>query len=156
MTNGQDNPILELVTLDESSGVPIWLQLRNRLLYLIKAGSLKEGDRLPTVREMAVALGINYNTVSKVYQDVEKDGFIASKRGRGTFVLRPPVAVKGPDQAARHLAEEFVRQCKEIGVPEGDIAELVRQAIDGVHPVAPRVIVGKGGLRVDEESAEGA
>ena len=81
MTTGHDNDASSLVTIDDSSGVPIWLQLRNRLVYLIKTGALKEGDRLPTVREMAVAIGINYNTVSKVYQDIERDGYIASKRG---------------------------------------------------------------------------
>ena len=74
------------ITIDDDSGIPIWLQLRNRLIYLITSGYYATGDKLPTVREMAVDLGINYNTVSKVYQDIERDGYIVSKRGRGTFV----------------------------------------------------------------------
>ena len=156
MTTGHDNDASSLVTIDDSSGVPIWLQLRNRLVYLIKTGALKEGDRLPTVREMAVAIGINYNTVSKVYQDIERDGYIASKRGRGTYVLRPPVSTDGPDYVVRGLAEEYVRQCRELGVPDGDIVGLVQRAVEGVRPVMPRVIVGKGGIVEDEEIAEGA
>ncbi|MEI3231952.1 MAG: GntR family transcriptional regulator [Gordonibacter pamelaeae] len=74
------------ITIDSDSGIPLWLQLRNRLIYLIASGRFKAGDKLPTVRELAVDLGINYNTVSKVYQDIERDGYIVSKRGKGTFV----------------------------------------------------------------------
>ena len=66
------------ITIDDDSGIPIWLQLRNRLIYLITSGFYDTGDKLPTVREMAVELGINYNTVSKVYQDIERDGYIVS------------------------------------------------------------------------------
>ncbi len=74
------------ITIDSDSGIPLWLQLRNRLIYLIASGRFKAGDKLPTVRELAVDLGVNYNTVSKVYQDIERDGYIVSKRGKGTFV----------------------------------------------------------------------
>ena len=77
------------ITIDSDSGIPLWLQLRNRLIYLIASGRFQAGDKLPTVRELAVDLGINYNTVSKVYQDIERDGYIVSKRGKGTFVGRP-------------------------------------------------------------------
>ena len=69
------------ITIDSDSGIPLWLQLRNRLIYLIASGRFQAGDKLPTVRELAVDLGINYNTVSKVYQDIERDGYIVSKRG---------------------------------------------------------------------------
>ena len=68
------------ITIDSDSGIPLWLQLRNRLIYLIASGRFQAGDKLPTVRELAVDLGINYNAVSKVYQDIERDGYIVSKR----------------------------------------------------------------------------
>ena len=76
-------PVIEI---DESSGIPIWLQLRNRLIYLIRSGYYQEGDRLPTMRDMAVSLNINYNTVCKVYNDMEDDGYLVSRRAKGTFV----------------------------------------------------------------------
>ena len=69
------------ITIDNDSGVPIWLQLRNRLIYLIDTGSFGVGDKLPTMRELAVNLGVNYNTISKVYRDIERDGYITSVRG---------------------------------------------------------------------------
>ena len=147
---------MALFEIDESSGLPVWVQLRNRFVYLIKTGHYQPGDQLPSVRTLAAEAAINYNTVSKVYQDIERDGYIASKRGRGTYVLRPPVSTDGPDYVVRGLAEEYVRQCRELGVPDGDIVGLVQRAVEGVRPVMPRVIVGKGGIVEDEESAEGA
>ncbi len=119
------------ITIDSDSGIPIWLQLRNRLIYLIVSGQFKVGEKLPTVRELAVDLGVNYNTVSKVYQDVERDGYIVSKRGKGTFVAeRDLSADENKASEADHLTDEFIRQCREIGVPRKDIVDLVRRRID--------------------------
>lgn len=118
------------ITIDDDSGIPIWLQLRNRLIYLITSGYYATGDKLPTVREMAVDLGINYNTVSKVYQDIERDGYIVSKRGRGTFVhdgyLRNGDAACN---AADSLADAFIQQCRELGMPRKDIVALVERRL---------------------------
>lgn len=115
------------ITIDSDSGIPLWLQLRNRLIYLIASGKFQVGDKLPTVRELAVDLGVNYNTVSKVYQDIERDGYIASKRGKGTFVAeRAPAEAEAAKSEVEFLADEFIRQCRELGVPRQDIADLVR------------------------------
>jgi len=119
------------ITIDGDSGIPIWLQLRNRLIYLIASGFYAPGDKLPTVRELAVDLGVNYNTVSKVYQDVERDGYIVSKRGRGTFV-----AHRGESDSESVLSEvdllvdDFIRQCGELGVPRQDIVSLVERRVE--------------------------
>ena len=60
--------------INEKSVVPIWIQIRKRLVYLISSGKFERGERLPSVRELSVQLGVNYNTVNKVYQDLERDG----------------------------------------------------------------------------------
>ena len=118
------------ITIEEDSGIPIWLQLRNRLIYLITSGYYAVGDKLPTVREMAVDLGINYNTVSKVYQDIERDGYIVSKRGCGTFVHDGYLATEGSaSDAADSLADSFIQQCRELGVPRRDIVGLVQRRL---------------------------
>lgn len=115
------------ITIDSDSGIPLWLQLRNRLIYLIASGKFQVGDKLPTVRELAVDLGVNYNTVSKVYQDIERDGYIVSKRGKGTFVAeRAPAEAEAAKSEVEFLADEFIRQCRKLGVPRQDIADLVR------------------------------
>ena len=119
------------ITIDSDSGIPLWLQLRNRLIYLIASGRLKAGDKLPTVRELAVDLGVNYNTVSKVYQDIERDGYIVSKRGRGTFVHdKYRNASETADNAAESLADAFIQQCRELGVPRADIVALVESRLE--------------------------
>ena len=78
--------LFEALRINEKSGVPVWVQIRNHLLFLIKSEQIKPGDVLPTVRELAARLGVNYNTVHKVYQDLEADGLICSSRGKRSFV----------------------------------------------------------------------
>ncbi|MDR2716292.1 MAG: GntR family transcriptional regulator [Coriobacteriaceae bacterium] len=118
------------ITIDDDSGIPIWLQLRNRLIYLITSGQFMVGDRLPTVRELAVELGINYNTVSKVYQDIERDGFIVSYRGKGTFVSNRYLEHAGAAaNETDSLVDDFIRQCHELGVPRQDIVGLVKRRL---------------------------
>lgn len=121
------------ITIDDDSGIPIWLQLRNRLIYLIASGHYETGDKLPTVREMAVELGINYNTVGKVYQDIERDGYIVSKRGKGTFAHdKYRSAGETADDAVDSLTDVFIQQCRELGVPRGDIVELVEKRLEAL------------------------
>lgn len=124
-------PSSETISIDLDSGVPIWLQLRNRLVFLIASGRYSPGDKLPTVRELAVDLGVNYNTVSKVYQDIERDGYIVSRRGKGTFVAeRPAEEVQNDLDEVEVLTDDYIRQCLELGVPLGDIAGLVSRRVE--------------------------
>jgi GntR family transcriptional regulator len=124
-----DHKTLE-ITIDDNSGIPIWLQLRNRLIYLITSGQFAEGDKLATVRELAVDLGINYNTVSKVYQDIERDGYIVSYRGKGTFVSDAYLKNEGAaENEADSLVDDFIRQCHELGIPRKDITSLVERRL---------------------------
>jgi GntR family transcriptional regulator len=114
------------ISIDNNSGIPLWLQLRNRLIYLITSGHFRKGDKLPTVRNLAVELGINFNTVSKVYRDIERDGYIISRQGAGTFATdeytcREGVAITETDL----VIDEFISDCLELGVPRDDIAGLV-------------------------------
>mgnify|MGYP002681587656 CR=1 FL=1 len=75
-----------LTRIDKSSGVPIHLQLAERIRLLIREGALKAGEALPTVRSLAVELEINANTVARVYRDLQTDGLLRLERGVGTFV----------------------------------------------------------------------
>ena len=119
------------IAIDSGSGIPIWLQLRNQLIYLICAGAYQPGEKLPTIREMSVDLGINYNTVGKVYQGLERDGYIVLRQGKGTFI--PDVIPSGADDdpigGAVYLADDFIRQCKELGMQPKQIVELVERQL---------------------------
>src|SRR2546423_15517444 len=77
----------------EASGVPIYVQLRDQILRHLGAGVLDRGDQMPTMREVAVALKIDLNTVRDAYDEIERMGAITLVRGRGSFVAEPPPAM---------------------------------------------------------------
>ena len=77
------NPLASF-ELDYNSGLPVWIQVKNRIAYLIGSGEYKAGDQLPTVRSLAVDLDISYNTVNRAYMDLEREGYISTRKGRGT------------------------------------------------------------------------
>ncbi|HEX4270939.1 MAG TPA: GntR family transcriptional regulator, partial [Rhizomicrobium sp.] len=76
----------------QNNGVPIYVQLREQILSAIGRGALKSGTQLPTMRQVAVALKIDLNTVQRAYAELERDGVLAKMRGVGTFVTetQPP------------------------------------------------------------------
>jgi GntR family transcriptional regulator len=80
---------LEL-TVDRSGGVPLGAQLAARIREAVQQGALGAGDRLPSVRELAEAAGVNVNTARAVYARLESEGLVRSKHGRGTFVAAGP------------------------------------------------------------------
>jgi GntR family transcriptional regulator len=92
----------------EDSGVPIYVQLREQFLRIIAVGLLKPGDQMPTMRQVAVALKIDLNTVRHGYEELERLGAVVLARGRGSFVAdRPPP----PGDAARQdQIDTLVRQ----------------------------------------------
>ena len=113
---------MALFEIDESSGLPVWVQLRNRFVYLIKTGHYQPGDQLPTVRGLAAEVEVNYNTVSKVYQSLEEDGYIVSKRRLGAFVAdvsdKPGVSA---EVTAEIVTAEYLKRCQELGMSLEDI-----------------------------------
>ncbi|MEE0227376.1 MAG: GntR family transcriptional regulator [Slackia isoflavoniconvertens] len=111
-----------LFELDENSSIPLWLQLKNRFIYLITSGYYKPDDKLPTVRGLAADIEVNYNTISKVYKSLEADGYIESKRRQGSFVCdvsdKPGVSISA---TAEIVTTEYVRRCRELGMTLEDI-----------------------------------
>ena len=116
-----------LFEIDETSGIPIWVQLRNRLMYLIDSGRFKDGDRLPTVRALAAQINVNYHTVNKVYTTLEYEGYISSKRGRGAFVCKKPAT----DEAlpGDTVLADSIRQCLELGMSLDDVEAHFARAL---------------------------
>ncbi|MFF7591547.1 GntR family transcriptional regulator [Kitasatospora purpeofusca] len=74
--------------LDSRSGVPPYMQLVQQVRQALRLGVLQEGDRLPTVKDVAARVAINPNTVLKAYRELEHEGLVAPKPGVGTFVTR--------------------------------------------------------------------
>ncbi len=74
-------------SLDFRSGVPVYIQLVEQVQAHLASGSLKPGDQLPTVRQMASELRINFNTVARAYRMLDEVGLISTQQGRGTYIL---------------------------------------------------------------------
>lgn len=113
--------------IDYGSGLPVWIQVKNRIAYLIGAGEYREGDRLPTVRALAVDLDISYNTVNRAYMDLEREGYITTRKGRGTFVAERHAvgATLAADNPVELLADDLIRTCANAGMADDDILALV-------------------------------
>ena len=77
--------------INSKSRVPVHLQLEQQIKHLIMTGSFEVGSRLPSIRAIAGFLRINRNTVARVFSDLEREGFVESRRGSGMYVLEPPV-----------------------------------------------------------------
>jgi len=108
----------------QNNGVPIYVQLREQILGLIGRGVLKPGAQMPTMRQVAVALKIDLNTVQRAYAELERDGVLAKQRGVGTFVTEtpPPRNAKKPVQ---DFAHRIAAQAKAQGIALDDLARAL-------------------------------
>src|SRR5258707_5290000 len=102
----------------EANGVPIYVQIREQMLGLIGAGQLKPGDQMPTMRQVAVALKVDLNTVRHAYDELERRGAVVLVRGRGSFVAEPPQAIEGPahEEQIENLARQNLAAAAGLGV----------------------------------------
>jgi GntR family transcriptional regulator len=112
--------------LDGSSGVPPYLQLVHQVRQSLLLGYLREGDRLPTVKELAGDLAINTNTVVKAYRQLEHEGLAGGRPGQGTFItttLASPPA--DASQALRAQLEDWFRAAAEAGLSDDTVTALI-------------------------------
>ena len=116
--------------VEETSDLPIWAQLRNRMAFLIKSGRLVAGEQLPSVRSLAAQAKINYNTVAKAYRDLELSGLIVSIRGRGMFVQRNIDAGNEENAAIDALLENCIGQYRSKGMSYREVRERMIAKVD--------------------------
>lgn len=118
--------------LDTSSGVAPYRQLVDQVRSAIKAGRLRGGDQLPSVREVVTQITINPNTVHRAYRELEYLGLAEGRLGLGTFVKRHAdhLAVKSEQASLDEDLVEWVSKARRAGLQEDDIVELIRRHID--------------------------
>ena len=92
-----------IVAIDSRDPTPIYAQLERGLRAAIATGRLRPGDQLPTVRQLAVELMVNANTVARVYAELERSGVIDTRRGVGSFVSATPAQAHPPRERERRL-----------------------------------------------------
>lgn len=112
--------------IDPASPVPLYAQIEDAIRAAIATGALHAGDRLPTVRQLAVELRVNANTVARVYSELERGGVLATQRGVGTTV-RDPAAVhrsaRDRERALRGIADRTLAEAAAAGIA---VEEVIR------------------------------
>ena len=118
--------------LDFRSHVPIYVQLVERIKHLIASGVLQPGSQLPTVRQLAAELRVNFNTVARAYRILDEAGVISTQQGRGTFVLDPPP----PEQAERlrqaaleGLTSSYLADAERMGFTPQEIQTAIERMV---------------------------
>lgn len=126
------------ITINTSSGLPIYRQITDQVRAAVASGELAPGDRLPSVRALSEQLVVNPTTVQRAYLDLERDSLIESRRGQGTFVRAD--AGRGEEfpeaeRLARAAAElrRAVTEAKGLRVPEDEVRRLASREIDDVY-----------------------
>lgn len=119
-----------LEELDFRSHTPIYLQIVDRIEHLVASGILKAGEQLPTVRQLAADLRVNFNTVARAYRMLDEAGLISTQQGRGTYVLEQPPPESAEALRQRTLdgmAHTFLAEAERLGfTPEEVKANLQR------------------------------
>jgi GntR family transcriptional regulator len=115
------------VQLDTTSPLPIYAQMMEQIRKAIKAGQLRPGEQLPTVRQLAVDLRINPNTVARVYRELEHAGLIATRQGSGTFVTSesPRVSDDARRSELHRLARSAVGEAALLGFTPADLIDAI-------------------------------
>ncbi|BBC34942.1 Transcriptional regulator, GntR family [Streptomyces graminofaciens] len=119
-----------VVRVDTTGPVPPYEQIRAQLAALILTGRLSEGERLPTVRQLAADLGLAPGTVARAYRELESAELIRTRRGAGTRVAAPPAEPKRPDPSTlATLARDFTSSARALGADTEAILAAVREAL---------------------------
>jgi GntR family transcriptional regulator len=115
-----------------SSGVPIYVQVKEQIRHAIETGALSAGDQLPGIRSLAEALVINPNTAIKVYRELEQEGVLEIRHGLGAFVTSRRRSQSKTEEMrdAQQMVREFVETLKEQGLGEGEIRRLFEAELD--------------------------
>ncbi len=115
--------------IDLKSGVPFYRQIIEQVKFAIASGTLASGDRLPTVRQLAVDLSINPNTVIRAYREMEIEGVLATQQGSGTFVSerRPEIDALERRRMLDQILTELLARASGYGFTVDEVLEGLRQ-----------------------------
>jgi GntR family transcriptional regulator len=113
--------------LDSSSGVPFYRQIIDQVLLAVADGRLKVGTQLPTVRQLAVDLSVNLNTVAKAYREMEIRGIVQTQQGTGTFIAARTSGGRAREKrkAVNDLLDRLISNAEAHGVPIEDLVEAL-------------------------------
>ena len=118
--------------IDFRSGIPIYLQVVERIKERLAAGLLKPGDQLPTVRSLASDLRVNFNTIARAYRIMDDAGIISTQQGRGTYILETPspeVIGSIRENALEDLTRRYIVDAERLGVAPEAIQRILNEQV---------------------------
>jgi GntR family transcriptional regulator len=122
-----------VISVDLRSHIPAYVQIVERIGQLVATGVLKPGDQLPTVRQLATELRVNFNTVARAYRLLDEAGVISTQQGRGTYVLEGLSTAQAEElrQAAlEELVHSFLNDASRMGFDAEAVSGEVQAQID--------------------------
>ena len=122
------------ILIDFRSSQPIYTQIVEQIQQMINTGVLQPGDQLPTVRQLATDLRVNFNTVARAYRILDESGLISTQQGRGTYIWSQP-----SDEQSKHLRKQgledltlhFLEQAQNLGYQVDEIEATFARLIAG-------------------------
>lgn len=118
--------------IDFRSGLPIYLQIVERIRAMIATGRLKPGDQLPTVRALATELRVNFNTIARSYRILDESGIISTQQGRGTYILElppPQVTESMRKKALQALTYRYLLDASRLGGKPQEISRVFQDQV---------------------------
>lgn len=124
------------IALHPSSGVPVYRQVLQQVRERILGGQLVRGEQLPSVRELSARVGINPLTAAKVYQFLEAEGLVETRRGQGTFVAGAAKKLSAASRRAEiePALRQLVAEAIHLGIECGSLQELVAATFESIKP----------------------
>ena len=119
--------------IDFRSGIPIYLQVVERIKERLAAGQLKPGDQLPTVRSLALDLRVNFNTIARAYRIMDESGIISTQQGRGTYILEVPsleVSESIRLKALEDLTQRYITDAERLGVSPEELNVVLNKRLN--------------------------
>lgn len=120
-----------VLTVDPRSGVPIYLQIIEQIKRSVALGVLLAGEQLPTVKQLAIDLTVNPNTVARAYRELEREQVIETAPGRGSFVRANGIAEspKVASEIGSHALDVALREAKSVGLEREEVRKLFEAAL---------------------------
>lgn len=115
------------------SGLPTYIQIMDQVKTAVAAGTLISGDQLPSIRELAEQLRVNRNTISKAYNELEHEGVVESKPGRGVFIAEvgeSPLKKSARQQIVLEALDAALVQARHLDISNDEFVELAKNCID--------------------------
>ncbi len=118
------------LTIDFRSNQPIYAQIVDQIQHMIATGGLKPGDQLPTVRQLAADLRVNFNTIARAYRILDESGLISTQQGRGTYIWDQP-SEEHTQHLRKHGLDEltlsYLEQARNLGYQASEIEEAFQK-----------------------------